>query len=384
MLRYKVFLYVFVCLFFGLFGFYFVSAKTIKCPLVVNSVYKSAGSPTVYFITKNCTKQTFSGPSAFLERFKTWKKVKSTTKTKLSKIAKDKQYILYSKKETTVRKVEKVPEKIVEKITPQCTSSRDFQMVVLIDDSSYKISDEEIANFFSSASQLTYDRACVSIKIISGAILRVNLLSDGSDLNTTVATTLSSHKDLLAQANGFTLLTDVDKTATTFGAHTFFLNLATDYYLPGYCNPFAYKIGYKSILGSIIDWDHRFAQCGYDDQGNHVSDNSFPQECRTRPTKCVLYNGYYMCANSVNDYYASTKSMFAVTSIVHEIMHAFGDNSNYDHYGTDVCKSYPVPKKEFACQTTAGESSFLDESECYISMCPYVYENLKNTPVSCP
>lgn len=72
------------------------SAMTIKCVLPTNAAYQYKGDSTVYFVTKNCTKQIFSGPTAFLQRIGSWKKIKIVSKTAISKIAKDKNYIIYA------------------------------------------------------------------------------------------------------------------------------------------------------------------------------------------------------------------------------------------------------------------------------------------------
>lgn len=78
-----------------LFGFQQVSAMTIKCALPINGAYQYKGATPVFFVTKNCTKQIFSGPTAFLQRFSSWKKIKTVSKTTINKIPKDKNYIIY-------------------------------------------------------------------------------------------------------------------------------------------------------------------------------------------------------------------------------------------------------------------------------------------------
>lgn len=75
-----------------------ISAMAVKCPLPVNGAYLFKGSSSVYFVTKNCTKQVFSGPTSFLQYFNSWKKIKNVSKTLVNKIAKDINYIIYPRK----------------------------------------------------------------------------------------------------------------------------------------------------------------------------------------------------------------------------------------------------------------------------------------------
>ncbi len=71
-----------------------VLAISKKCSLQVGKAYKYKGNSAVYFITTKCTKQAFSGPSAFFTYFKAWKEVKSTTKSKISKIPNDANFLI--------------------------------------------------------------------------------------------------------------------------------------------------------------------------------------------------------------------------------------------------------------------------------------------------
>lgn len=90
----KLFLTIFIA-FCLLFGFQQVNAMTIKCALPINGAYQYKGATSVFFVTKNCTKQIFSGPTAYLQRFASWKKIKMVSKTAINKIFKDRNYIIY-------------------------------------------------------------------------------------------------------------------------------------------------------------------------------------------------------------------------------------------------------------------------------------------------
>src|SRR3989339_465869 len=80
---------------FILLSFEIASAATTKCPLAKNVAYQHKGGVAVFFVTKNCTKQVFSGPTSLLQRIGSWKKVKTVRKILINKISKDKNYTIY-------------------------------------------------------------------------------------------------------------------------------------------------------------------------------------------------------------------------------------------------------------------------------------------------
>jgi len=140
----------------------------------------------------------------------------------------------------------------------------------------------------------------------------------------------------------------------------------------GFRNAFVSPVyGGDKIYVAFIHRSHRYARCGYGDAYAEVpiSDTSVGGECRNQPgTACVMYNGYSMCQNAVDNLYASTPTYFAAQAIVHEFMHSFGPNVEYDHYGAPVCK-------ETMGWTDDNWTFSLEESQVYNSMCPYVYDN---------
>jgi hypothetical protein len=60
-------------------------------------------------VAKNCTKQVFSGPSAFLQYFNSWKKVKTVNKSLIDKITKNKNYIIYPPNKNSHPSTNKTP-----------------------------------------------------------------------------------------------------------------------------------------------------------------------------------------------------------------------------------------------------------------------------------
>ena len=78
-----------------------------------------------------------------------------------------------------------------------------------------------------------------------------------------------------------------------------------------------------------------------------------------------MHNGYSMCSNALDDLYASHPLYMSASSIVHEIMHPYGDHGNYDHFGSPQCDEI----------MGWGNKPFnREESALYNNLCPYVYD----------
>jgi len=150
----------------------------------------------------------------------------------------------------------------------------------------------------------------------------------------------------------------------------------------GFCNNFqSPELGDSSIYGAILDWDHRYGHCGYDEvydetngfDGNRISSISVDGECRNMPgTPCVFRNGYYMCSNIdfENDEYARTRLSFLANTIIHEFLHSFHpteESLNAYHFGGRDCP-------ESDC-----DSDFLECAEWYSGMCPLIWANFANS-----
>jgi hypothetical protein len=151
---------------------------------------------------------------------------------------------------------------------------------------------------------------------------------------------------------------------------------STAYYYPDYCNSFkSVWYNYPAVYFSYQDWEHQYSTCGYDyENDQHVSSVSIGGECGNQPgTQCIFNGDYYICDYAQEDYYAE-ENVFVACTIVHEFMHPFGENGNYDHYGTAICNE--------AMGTTAADSSS-EDFQYYCGLCPNVYENFKNSFVDC-
>lgn len=91
------------------------------------------------------------------------------------------------------------------------------------------------------------------------------------------------------------------------------------------------------IYVAVIDDQHKYAACGYDNRGNHISATSRGGECRgTRGLTCVDNGQYWICPDSTADLNAD-RDYFLGCDIVHEFVHPFGEIGDDDHYGTPQC-----------------------------------------------
>ena len=91
------------------------------------------------------------------------------------------------------------------------------------------------------------------------------------------------------------------------------------------------------IYVAVIDAFHKYAACGYDSRGRHVSATSRGGECRShRGLTCVDNGQYWMCPDSTTDLNAD-REYFLGCDIVHEFMHPFGEIGDDDHFGTEQC-----------------------------------------------
>jgi hypothetical protein len=160
-------------------------------------------------------------------------------------------------------------------------------------------------------------------------------------------------------------------SARTYGGYAFTLPGP-----PGFQNAFnSPVVGNNQVYISVQHWSHRYAACGYggSDVETPVQDTSFGGECRNQDgVPCVEMYGYSMCSDAVDDLYASSRTYFGSSVIIHETMHSFGFEGNYDHYGTEQCDT------TMASGTSGrpyAEGFDHAEFQYYNGMCPHVYDN---------
>jgi hypothetical protein len=140
----------------------------------------------------------------------------------------------------------------------------------------------------------------------------------------------------------------------------------------GYRNAFVSPVvGGNQIYIAVVHFSHRYAACGYGGADTPRSSVSIGTECRNRPgTACVQRNGYSMCADAVGNLYASTPTYFAASTVIAGFLHPFFSGGKEDYYATPECNAHMgYPQGFFDLQ----------ESEYYNGVCPFVYDNFKNS-----
>lgn len=123
------------------------------------------------------------------------------------------------------------------------------------------------------------------------------------------------------------------------------------------------------IYVAMIDAFHRYAVCGYDGAGQHVSATSRGGECRgQRGLTCVDNGNYWMCPDSTADLFAD-RDTFLGCAIVHELVHPFGDIGDNDHYGTPECTA--------RTRMTRAEAGDRKRFQQNCGMCPDLFAKFK-------
>lgn len=257
-----------------------------------------------------------------------------------------------------------------------CPTTREFKMLVFFDDSSYAAADDEIADFFAEASEHLFARTCARLTVLQTWHVAKTVF--GSSMEPVYAI-MKENVALVKQANGFVYFTEQESCSDTYGGCTYPIYPGkSGIGATGYCNEFASVNGESGLMyGSVVDWDHLYGRCGYDDHENRVSETSFGGECvNTTGLQCVMHNGYFMCPNILNRYYAQNSKMMQMSTVVHEIMHFFGTEGNMDH-NEALCQSkYAGTLENVACTTT-------DSGECFFNICRYTYENFRQAENKC-
>ncbi|MBI4153700.1 hypothetical protein HY501_00025 [Candidatus Woesearchaeota archaeon] len=144
--------------------------------------------------------------------------------------------------------------------------------------------------------------------------------------------------------------------------------------------------GDSFIYGSVIDYDQAYGTCGYDNNGNHISNESVTRpdgsvECFGQlGTPCVYYSGAWRCStiDFASDEYVQEYGFFA-NMIIHEFLHAFhpsADAPTYFHYCGNECPLLELSQSGLSC------SRF--HSQHYSGICPEVWEVFKRGWNLCP
>lgn len=242
-----------------------------------------------------------------------------------------------------------------------------FRWAVIVDLDSEPVSREE-------AQELVDQASAISMELTGFAYEMVDYIERASteDMRDLGNDYIAEHGDNLP--NGIIIFSygDIDR-ARTYGGYAFLLEGPAGF-RNEYSSPFA---GDSQIYISVQHWSHRYAACGYGGSTleTPVQDTSLNGECRNRDgVACVENNGYSMCSTALDNLYASSRTYFASTVILHELMHSFGRGSSDDHFYTEGCDE--MMASGISERSYSFDAPFdLSESQYYNGICPYTYDN---------
>jgi len=121
--------------------------------------------------------------------------------------------------------------------------------------------------------------------------------------------------------------------------------------------------GYMYV--AILQFNHHYAACGYGGMDTIQSPVSIGDECRgVEGTACTEWEGMQVCPSALPFLEGHTPIDLAAGPVIHEIMHAFGDQGPEDHYTSETCQK--------AMGWEPGHYD-LEEAEYYNDFCPFVY-----------
>lgn len=226
---------------------------------------------------------------------------------------------------------------------------------------------------YAQADELVNQASAILMELTGFSYAMVDFVESTSPGNVSdlAATYIQDHAGSLP--NGIIIFSYGDgDSARTYGGYAF--SLAGQ---PDFRNTFnSPVIGDNRVYISVQHWSHRYAGCGYGSSSAEVpsQDTSFGGECRNRDgIACVERFGYSMCSDAVDDLYASSRTYFGSSVIIHETMHSFGYEGNFDHYGTEQCNSRMSSGASGRPYDTSTFNSA--EFQYYNGMCPDVYDN---------
>ena len=237
-----------------------------------------------------------------------------------------------------------------------------FDVVVVVDRSVFPtVSDEDVAETFTRVKARMEAQLGVTMRLQE--IVEIPELGDDKGLFHEALSALAELPEgVILFAHGSNCLAEL------YGGYSTSVEPVGDY-----CNEFASPTrGQANIYIAVVDWDHRFSACGYDEEGNLVRSVSANGECRgMNDVPCVWNGEYSICSLDVSHPYA-VPGEFRVATVIHEFLHPFGTNGGLDHYGTAVCVAMmdgePLP----------------ESPEDYFYMCPPVLKTFAESYVGCP
>jgi hypothetical protein len=226
---------------------------------------------------------------------------------------------------------------------------------------------------YGQAQELVNQASAILMELTGFSYTMVDFVESTSPGNVSdlAATYIADHAGSLP--NGIIIFSYGDgDQARTYGGYAFSRTGPS-----GFRNTFnSPVVGNNKVYVSVQHWSHRYAGCGYGSSAadTPVQDTSFGGECRNRDgIACVERFGYSMCSDAVGDLYASSRTYFGSSVIIHETLHSFGYAGNMDHYGTETCNTRMAGGASVRPYNTGTWSTA--EFQYYNGMCPDVYDN---------
>lgn len=257
--------------------------------------------------------------------------------------------------------------------TPAQEGNPVFTVAVIVDRLSERVTREQAQEVIDRASNISEGITGIPIKMVDfvedwrDPLIR-NLLEDYIEENPNTL------------PNGIVVF--------TFAEHAKMYGAYADTYPgpPGFKNPFNSPIvGDDEIYLAIIHFSARYGACGYgrDQPDEPISATSLDGECRDRSgIRCVEHLGYSFCPHVVNDLYASERYYMTSATVLHEFMHWFGFERNYDHFGSPACNqrmSRGQSSRTYSFYTNYDDLAARNEVLSYVGMCPYVFDVFVNS-----
>ncbi|MBL7055225.1 hypothetical protein ISS05_05710 [Candidatus Woesearchaeota archaeon] len=187
----------------------------------------------------------------------------------------------------------------------------------------------------------------------------------------------------------------VFKEELVYGGHVDVFNPKTDFEEEmDYCMEFKYFAGNsnnakKVVPGAIVNYGHRYGICGYgDDLKTIVSDVSLGGQCKnTDGIPCVWKNGYQMCSNLANDFFAQNNLLLSAKTIVHELLHYYSNDIAYEHFST-LCAFEKLgwdPDKSwnYYLETLPAAEPFDSITVEYAGICPTTWQDFIDSKQDC-
>lgn len=244
------------------------------------------------------------------------------------------------------------------RVEPRPPADDRFKVAILAMDARGNPPTPDIERVFARAMAVFQQKTGVSMSLIDlAAAMPGNPFSEARAYVTGLAPGRTMPDGVLALSS--------DSQAVTFGGYSQTFALpppATN----TYPSPFhSAAVGYLAVQ----DFRHIYSRCGYDSQGNRISDRSGGGECRNQSGLLCVNNGRnWVCPDTLNDLYAED-DYYAACTIVHEFSHPFGPLGNLDHYGTAECSA-----RTGMTPAQASDRRLFQES---CGLCPDVYRNIR-------